>query len=455
MSIKKRFLISYILGMVVPVLLLWGLAQFEPEENRGFMPYGSSLIHIEAETLKDPVKQKEMEAYVQTVNGELTKTPALASDPQFIKTVNDGMKKFDPYAFMVFSEQTQSLVSIDSQYVWTEQDKLFNDKAQNSLAEHALIFIACYLLVYNMLAYYMARSITKPLNRLKTATGEIAKLNFSHRIGVHGNDEIGEATKAFDTMAEEAEKALDLMRQYEENRKELMANISHDLKTPLTAIKGSIAAINEGVADTPEKKEMYWQIITSRIQSMQHMIDELLLFSKLDLQKEPFAFQPVLLHRFVEDVIGEWKLAQGDAAVHIGVQYEESIEDRVLLDLEKMNRVLGNILDNAVKYGQVTPLLITVTIARQDNRIVLSIRDNGIGVPRADVPKLFDRFYRGDVSRDSSISGSGLGLSIARQVVNAHEGIITAESDTHQGMCIRIELNISEGGEALETHTDH
>jgi signal transduction histidine kinase len=228
---------------------------------------------------------------------------------------------------------------------------------------------------------------------------------------------------------------------YEEDRKELVAGISHDLRTPLTTIKGYVKGLKDGVANTPEKRERYHDIIYNKACDMDMLVDKLFLFSKLDTGKFPFHFEKVycneFLTRFFNSATDEFK-RKG-----LNLFYQNSCNDNILIniDSEEINRVLINILENSAKYKLKDCGNVNITVNRQEDNIVLSIKDDGPGVLEENLSRLFVSFYRGDAARTNPSEGSGLGLSISEHIIKAHGGTITAQN--MDGLAITITLPIS------------
>jgi histidine kinase len=318
------------------------------------------------------------------------------------------------------------------------------------------LFIA--LAVTNgLLTYLVSRSILKPLNILKRATEQIKEGNLDFKIVPTTKDELGELSLAFEEMRQKLKESIDLQLQYEENRKELISNISHDLKTPLTAIKGYVEGIKDGVADTPEKIEKYLSIIAKKAEDMDQLIDELFLFSKLDLKKLPFAFEHVEIVRYLDECIEELKF---DLEKHgIEIKWTRKIAPTfVIADREKLKRVIMNIIGNSVKFMNKPKGEIGFSIIDQAEKVVIQIADNGPGMDPEALPFIFDRFYRIDKSRSTRTGGSGLGLAIAKQIIVEHKGEIWAESEINKGTIISFTLKkVSEEikGDSFEKDPDH
>jgi signal transduction histidine kinase len=230
--------------------------------------------------------------------------------------------------------------------------------------------------------------------------------------------------------------SVNLQLQYEENRKELISNISHDLKTPVTSIKGYVEGILDGVADTPDKLDKYIKTIYAKATDMDRLIDELFLFSKLDLHNVPFHFEKVDLIRFLQDCTEELQFDLNEKGISLILEIPKDAAYQVAVDREKLKRVVLNILENAVKYMDQPQGLIKIRLTQQEEWVLVQIQDNGHGITAEALPHIFERFYRADPSRNSNTGGSGLGLAIVKQIVEGHGGEIRAASEIGVGTSI-------------------
>jgi histidine kinase len=306
-----------------------------------------------------------------------------------------------------------------------------------------ILFGLCLLILVitnGLLTYFMSKSIIKPIDRLKKAARSIKNGNLEHTITAVRMDEIGQLTADFEEMRLQLKESFEIQKQYEENRKELIAHISHDLKTPITSIKGYIEGIRDGVADTPEKRARYIQTIYSKAVDMDHLIDELFLFSKLDLGKAPFQFEAVDMKNYLEDFLEElsFDLTKMNVALDYHIHPKGSF--LVKADREKLKRVLSNIINNSLKYMDKVEKKLNVTLSSSSEAIEIVITDNGPGIPEESLPLIFNQFYRAEQSRSKLTGGSGLGLSIARMIVEEHQGTIKVESKLNTGTKISITL---------------
>jgi len=296
------------------------------------------------------------------------------------------------------------------------------------------------ILTNGLLTYSVAKHILNPIAELAIAAKKISEGNFDYRVKSKANDELGELARTFETMRRKLKEAQATQKQYEKNRQELIAGISHDLKTPITTVKGYLKGIQDGLAKTPEKLDQYIHVIQKAVDNMEALISELFLYSKLDLKQIPFHFEQVDLYPFFVDVIEElsFQLEKENGTATLLADPTQSYI--VKADREKLKRVVSNIIQNSLKYMDKQEKNIRVRLSSQPNAVMVEIQDNGRGIKQEDLPYIFDRFYRTDPSRNRATGGSGLGLSIAKKIIEAHRGTIWAESEWGKGTTIYFKL---------------
>lgn len=305
------------------------------------------------------------------------------------------------------------------------------------------IFFAVFFIFKEIVQYYLLwsleRRIMRPVTGLKQGVEAISKGDYSVRISNDIDNEIGILIDEFNIMAEKLEQAEKIKAEYEENRKNLITNISHDLKTPITSITGYIEAILDGVVMETDKMNKYLKVIQSNIYYINNLIDDLFLFSKLDVQKLNFQFEKVNIKAFLADAIEEFKFVLGEKG--IGCSYYNNItaEFEVNIDRKRIYQVIQNIIGNAVKYGREN-LNINVELYVEKKFIKINIIDNGPGIPEDKLPYIFDRFYRLDTERTKDLMSTGLGLAIAKELIQAHHGRIEVSSVLEEGSCFSILL---------------
>ncbi|MCF6409436.1 sensor histidine kinase [Pseudalkalibacillus salsuginis] len=299
-----------------------------------------------------------------------------------------------------------------------------------------------------LLTYLVSRSIIKPVNELIKASNRISEGALDFEIVNKKKDELGELSRTFDHMRKKLKESIRVQLKYEENRKELVANISHDLKTPITSIKGYIEGIQEGVANTPEKMNRYLKTIYTKANDMDYLIDELSYYSKLDLNRLPYDFEELDIRLFLLDLKEELAFDLEQDGVELSFQADNDRTYHVLADREKIKRVVANIINNSLKYMDKPDKCITIRLNEEQNQVMVQIVDNGSGIPDNALPYIFDRFYRAEPSRNTSSGGSGLGLAIVKRIIEDHKGEVWAESKIGEGTGIHFTLPKVKGKEA-------
>ncbi len=218
--------------------------------------------------------------------------------------------------------------------------------------------------------------------------------------------------------------------------KELISNISHDLKTPLTTIRGYAAGIIDGVANTDEKVKHYVQTIYNKANDMNALIDELTLYSKIDTNRIPYSFAKLHVAEYFEDCVSEMTMELKEKNIDL-IFFNYLQEDAVVIaDAEQMKRVVVNIISNSAKYMDKTHGIINLRLRDIGDFVQVEIEDNGRGIPQKEVSRIFDRFYRTDTSRNNKIGGSGIGLSIVQKILADHEGRVWATSKEGVGTTV-------------------
>nr|WP_306220362.1 HAMP domain-containing sensor histidine kinase [Cohnella sp. WQ 127256] len=318
----------------------------------------------------------------------------------------------------------------------------FLDVGEQNYIWFAVVVLVILALTNGVLTFMVSRSIIRPLKALQKATEEIKDGNLDYEVKPRSKDEIGKLSVAFEEMRLRLKETVELQIQYEESRKELISNISHDLKTPVTAIKGYVEGIMDGVTNSPDKLDRYVKTIFTKAMDMDRMIDELFLISKLDLGKMPFHFEQVDMGAYLQDCAQELYFDMEKRGIKLKLDALPEEEILIKADREKLKRVLINIIENAMKYMDKTDGKISLSIHAKDSKAVIRVRDNGQGIAEDALPHIFDRFYRADPSRNSTTGGSGLGLSIAKQIVEEHGGQVWAESELSKGTTIYVELPV-------------
>lgn len=303
-------------------------------------------------------------------------------------------------------------------------------RARVQLMTKDVIFVVLVIMVFTSLTVgsWIYRSVAAPLVKLKRATNNIKEGNLDFVMEVDGDDEFAELCRDFEEMRKRLKESTEEKIVLDKENKELISNISHDLKTPITAVKGYVEGIMDGVADTPEKMDRYIRTIYNKTTEMDHLINELTFYSKIDTNRIPYTFSKIRVNDYFDDCVEELGLeleVKGIELVYANYVNEDVV---IIADGEQLGRVVNNIISNSIKYMNKSHGIIQLRVKDVGDFIQVEIEDNGKGISSKDLAYIFDRFYRTDVSRNSSKGGSGIGLSIVKKIMEDHGGKVWATS---------------------------
>ena len=320
-----------------------------------------------------------------------------------------------------------------------------------------MILTATIILVFTALSVglWIYRSIAVPLVKLRKATRNIKEGNLDFVLEVEGNDEFSQLCQDFEEMRKRLKESTEEKILMDKENKELISNISHDLKTPITAVKGYVEGIMDGVADTPEKMDRYVRTIYNKTNEMDHLINELTFYSKIDTNRIPYTFSKLNVEDYFSDCAEELGLEMETRGIEL--VYANYVEKgvQVIADGEQIRRVIHNIVSNAIKYMEKPKGIIQLRVKDVGDFIQVEIEDNGKGIAAKDLPYIFDRFYRTDVSRNSSKGGSGIGLSIVKKIMEDHGGKVWATSRLGIGTIMYFVLRKYQEVPVNEQNFDH
>lgn len=296
-----------------------------------------------------------------------------------------------------------------------------------------LFFTALVILIFTSVSVglWIYRSVATPLVKLRKATQNIKDGNLDFVLDVEGADEFAELCRDFEEMRRRLKESAEEKLVLDKENKELISNISHDLKTPITAVKGYVEGIMDGVADTPEKMDRYVRTIYNKTVEMDHLINELTFYSKIDTNRIPYTFSKLNVEDYFSDCAEEVGLELETRGIQLCYANYVDSDVQVIADGEQIRRVIHNIISNAIKYmdkGKGMKGIIQIRVKDVGDFVQVEIEDNGKGIAAKDLPYIFDRFYRTDVSRNSSKGGSGIGLSIVKKIMEDHGGKVWATS---------------------------
>lgn len=487
MTVKQKILFSNMMMVCVPILaaFLFGLAYFGEFENDSrnigkgdlweiqtvFYTFENGLAHVDwneaarfhmnspdtvlssnTAALKEMI---DMGYHLQVISGsDMIFSNMTDSDLSYISNLSsDGsfmMKRGDIAVISDTFTHQQKHYQITAVYNQIQSDAgirnslvpLYQISPVTILIFAAVIFISVIfadMILTNSLSY----SILEPLMKLKNGADKIRGGDLDTEIVWYQNDEFGSVCSSFNSMREKLKKAETVRILYEKYRGELLIGISHDLRSPLTSIKGYAMGLKDGIADTDEKKTRYYNAILTRTEDLERLISGLSALAGLENGDYQYHMEPVNLHDYLSEFIAD------ETAYAEQNQLEWSYENQaealqVMIDPGEMRRVLMNLLENAVKHRTADLSVIRIHVGLSEDGGIAEIRfvDNGDGVAHEELEKIFEIFYRTDQSRTKPENGSGLGLAIVKSIIEGHGGTIAAYNDN--GLAFLIKLPVTQ-----------
>lgn len=304
-----------------------------------------------------------------------------------------------------------------------------------------VVIIVILVLMAFFMRKFILNELVSPINDLNIGMRHIKDGNFDYQLTTHYTGEIGTCFENYEQMRMCLKETAQTEVENEQKNRELISNISHDLKTPITAIKGYVEGIMDGIADTPEKMDRYIKTIYNKANEMDRLINELTIYSGIDSNRIPYHFHRINVNEYFRDCVEEVGLDLKAKDIEFNFYNLVSEDTKMIADPEQMRRVINNIISNSTKYmdkKEGERGLIELRILDQIDSIHIEIEDNGKGIAQKDLPRIFERFYRTDASRNSSQGGSGIGLSIVKKIVEDHGGYIWATSKEGEGTCMHM-----------------
>ena len=312
--------------------------------------------------------------------------------------------------------------------VWLTARLMFASQHDLLLATILLLFAGGIAMV---LGYFLSSAVTERIRRLDQAAKEIQSGNLSVRIPVTGNDEVARLARTFNQMAVQLEQSNANQRALEDLRRDLVAWAGHDLRTPLAGVRVLVEALADGIIDDPATSRRYLQQARKQIDHLSLLIDDLFQVSQLDAGGIPLNLEPASLADLISDTLENFSGLAARQNILLSGSASPDI-DPIKMDVQRIGRVLSNLVDNALRY---TPSGGTVSIQAElvAGTVRVTVQDSGEGISPDDLPHVFDRFYRGEKSRNRATGGTGLGLAIARGIIEAHGGQIGVDSTPGHG----------------------
>lgn len=303
-----------------------------------------------------------------------------------------------------------------------------------------ILCIAGLIVVSQVFTKNLTEHIMEPLDELDDAAKRIKDNNLKQEITYTGDKEFENVCDSFNDMMKSISSEQEKNRKYEKARTDMIAGISHDLRTPLTAIKGTIKGLLDGVASKPEQQKMFLETAYRRTGDMDMLLNQLFLLSKIETGHMPVSMQSIELSEFLINYVNSQKDVSGNQNETINID-THGLVGYIMADTEQLLRILDNILENSRKYAAVNPLIIGIDLSVSDNKCIICVKDNGAGVPDDKLQHIFEEFYRADESRNVK-EGNGLGLYIVKYLMNAMEGDVRAANEG--GLAIYLEFPLAE-----------
>lgn len=482
MKLRTRLTISFCIIIFVPVMLagavMWGFAQFRMKaalqtnsvEGNAYDYLTNSIKTLSNFTkanyeelqkiaIEEPEKLENREFLIQ-INKELSNRYSfliVRKNKELVYQGDNSMTEFLQDKLPAYNGRDTEIQSGSEVYVEGEEQILikqmdfnFQDGEEGSvfivtcmerilpevkkLIIDALICIVLILMfTAGMLTFWIYQGIINPIKKLQSAAQNIKTGNLDFTIEAENKDEIGELCQNFEDMRLRLKESAEEKIVGEKENKVLISNISHDLKTPITAIKGYVEGIMDGVADTPEKHDKYIRTIYNKANEMDTLINELTLYSKIDTNRIPYNFSRINVADYFNDCIEEVGLDLEAKNIKLTYINYADADVQIIADPEQVRRVINNIIGNSVKYLEKDQGFINIRLRDVGDFIQVEIEDNGKGIASKDLSYIFDRFYRTDASRNSATGGSGIGLSIVKKIIEDHGGKIWANSKEGTG----------------------
>ncbi|MCM1145805.1 MAG: HAMP domain-containing histidine kinase [Blautia sp.] len=496
MKFKTRLLVISIFIIVVPLLLtaaaFMGIGIYMVNSER---EYGASDQNYTSFSYTLETYNQMTEDVLVEVRARMKEEPGSIEDIGYLETLNKALGNQSSYIivrknddiyytgnpnaadriFAKLPEYREGVSEEETGYYYHDMKKLvkqldfmFLDGAQGSffiitrvgymiprtvLVDMVLAFVLILIFTSMVLTRWMQKGVFTPINQLNTAMQNIAEGNLEYRLASDEKGEIGELYRNYEDMRLRLKESTDEKIEQEKQNRELISNISHDLKTPITAVKGYVEGIMDGVADTSEKMDKYIKTIYNKANDMDRLINELTLYSGIDNNRIPYNFHRINVAEYFGDCVEEVGLDLESKNIQLNYEDLVSPDTQIIADPEQLKRVINNIIGNSVKYLDTEKGVIDIRILDEVDSIRVEIEDNGRGIAAKDLPNIFERFYRTDASRNSAQGGSGIGLSIVKKIIEDHGGYIWATSKEKEGTCMHFVIRKYQEPEQEEVNT--
>ncbi|MCR5420922.1 MAG: HAMP domain-containing histidine kinase [Lachnospiraceae bacterium] len=294
------------------------------------------------------------------------------------------------------------------------------------------VFTADTFLVYMVYKHWII-----PVKRLNNAIERVYEGELDFEVKAEGNDEISIMINNFDNMRKRLKESEEEKNRAFREQQEMISNISHDLKTPITSIRGYVEGIMDGVADTPEKRDKYLKTIYNKTNDLNYLINGLNIYSNLDINKDTsYNFHLINVREYFRDCADELEIDLGVEGIEFEYKNNVPEDTMVVADPEQLKLAVGNIVGNSVKYMDKAEGKVSLCVSDMEESVKVELSDNGAGIADENLTNIFERFFRADTARSLSKPGNGIGLAIVKQIVEKHGGYVWATSKLGIGTTI-------------------
>lgn len=303
-----------------------------------------------------------------------------------------------------------------------------------------VLCIAVLVIMSQIFTGNLVKHIMEPLDELAAGAKRIRENDLTEDINYSGDIEFENVCDTFNKMQKHILREQEKNRKYEKARTDMIAGISHDLRTPLTAIRGTIKGLMDGIASTPEKQDRFLETAYRRTGEMDLLLNQLFYLSKIETGNMSITLRKIEISSFIKNYV-QAKQGLMEAEKEELIEETKEITAEVAVDPEQLQRIFDNLLENSRKYGEKVPLKMKIDLRKMPGGILIRFSDNGVGVPENKLPYVFDEFYRVDESRNKK-EGNGLGLYIVKYLIEAMGGTVRAENE--DGFVVSMELPLGE-----------
>ena len=355
--------------------------------------------------------------------------------------INVGVIKI--YAEYVEEElrtSAEKIVSEDELHDLVEDFTIHKNEFILLFLADGVLCIAVLVIMSQIFTGNLVKHIMEPLDELAAGAKRIRENDLTEDINYSGDIEFENVCDTFNKMQKHILREQEKNRRYEKARTDMIAGISHDLRTPLTAIRGTIKGLMDGIASTPEKQDRFLETAYRRTGEMDLLLNQLFYLSKIETGNMPITLRKIEISSFIKNYV-QAKQGLMEAEKEELVEETKEITAEVAVDPEQLQRIFDNLLENSRKYGEKVPLKMKIGLRKTPGGILIRFSDNGVGVPENKLPYVFDEFYRVDESRNKK-EGNGLGLYIVKYLIEAMGGTVRAE--TEDGFVVSMELPLGE-----------